>query len=144
MCHLVAVFLLHLECLIVFLPDICWSTHCLTLVFSVTLKESDPLVLLCQPSVMKALGVASEELQHCHLFSALSFTFWTLRMKEVAFSLALLQVPGWPKFELFGKLASFLYLLFQASKRFVHVEMFKILLIYSPVGINFPSTNLWR
>ena len=65
-------------------------------------------------------------------------------MKEVAFSLALLQVPGWPKFELFGKLASFLYLLFQASKHFVHVEMFKILLIYSPVGINFPSMNLWR
>lgn len=27
-------------------------------------------------------------------------------MKEMAFSLALLQVPGWPKIELLGKLAS--------------------------------------
>lgn len=70
MCHLVAVFLLHLWCLIVFLPNICRST--VWLWCSVWLcKEPGPLMLLCQPSVMQALTVVSEEHQRCYLCFAL-------------------------------------------------------------------------
>lgn len=36
-----------------------------------SVRSQIALILLWQPSVIKALGVVSEELQHCYLFSAL-------------------------------------------------------------------------
>ncbi len=45
-------------------------------------------------------------------------------MKESVFSLTLLQVPGWPEFELLGKLAT--YFVLNTCKAALHVEMFQV------------------
>lgn len=67
LCHLVAVFLLRLYCLIVFLLNTCWST----VWWAVWLWATWIFFFFCQASMVNALGVASEELQHYYLFSAL-------------------------------------------------------------------------
>lgn len=92
------------------------ALYCLTLVFSVT-EELVSLVLLCQPSVMKALGVFQKSFSTAICSLPYLLPSELLRMKEGwSFYLALLQVPDAQNLNFWQVSSS--YLLFQASQTF--------------------------
>lgn len=110
-----------------FPPQHCWSTVWLwRLVWLCKESRSIDCYFSLAPYCQAPLSYAAEGLQ-LFLFLAYcpTFAFWLLNTKGSVFSLTLLQVPGWPEFELLGKLAP--HFVFNTCKAALHVEMFQVL-----------------